>query len=189
MKYFKEGNLLYGLVYFVWRGFSRLQTLFWTGFYRFVIEEIGRDVGFGSGIYIDSPKRISFGNNCNLGNYVSIHSENNESRIIVKNNVQINEKVNIDYSGGIIIFDNVLISAGAKIFTHDHGYNPHSVPTFSKLIIEEGAWIGLNVIVLPSVKRIGRGAVIGAGSVLTKSVEDWQVVAGCPAKFIKIASA
>lgn len=47
-------------------------------------------------------------------------------------------------------------------------------------------WIGARVIVLPCCKRIGHGAIIGAGSVVTKDVPDWAVVAGNPAKVIKL---
>lgn len=49
-----------------------------------------------------------------------------------------------------------------------------------------GAWIGANVVVLPGCRRIGVGSVVGAGSVLTRNVEDFEVVAGNPARHIKM---
>lgn len=52
------------------------------------------------------------------------------------------------------------------------------------IIIEDDVWIGMNVIVLKGV-TIGEGAVIGAGSVVTKDVPAWTLVAGNPAKVIK----
>jgi len=48
----------------------------------------------------------------------------------------------------------------------------------------DNAWIGLNAIILKGV-TIGEGAVVGAGSVVTKSVAPWTLVAGNPAKFVK----
>lgn len=54
-----------------------------------------------------------------------------------------------------------------------------------KLIIGNDVWIGFNAIILPSVSKIGNGAVIGAGSVVTKDVPPFAVVAGNPAKIIK----
>ena len=51
-------------------------------------------------------------------------------------------------------------------------------------IIEDYVWIGTRAIILPGV-RIGKGAVIGAGSVVTKDVGEYEFVAGNPAKFIK----
>jgi acetyltransferase-like isoleucine patch superfamily enzyme len=53
-----------------------------------------------------------------------------------------------------------------------------------KIIIEDKVWIGFNVIVLKGV-RIGEGAVVGAGSVVTKDVPPYTVVGGNPAKIIK----
>jgi acetyltransferase-like isoleucine patch superfamily enzyme len=52
------------------------------------------------------------------------------------------------------------------------------------IIIEDKVWIGFNVIILKGVK-IGEGAVIGAGSVVTKDVPPYHIVAGNPAKIIK----
>jgi len=50
--------------------------------------------------------------------------------------------------------------------------------------IEDDVWIGMNVLVLKGV-TIGRGAIVAAGSVVTKNVEPWTVVGGNPAKLIK----
>ena len=52
------------------------------------------------------------------------------------------------------------------------------------IVIEDKAWIGINSTILPGV-RIGYGAIVGAGSVVTKDVPPMTVVAGNPAKFIK----
>ena len=52
------------------------------------------------------------------------------------------------------------------------------------IVIKDDAWIGMNVIVLKGV-TIGRGSVVGAGSVVTKDVPDWTIVAGNPAKVVK----
>ena len=53
------------------------------------------------------------------------------------------------------------------------------------IIIEEDVWIGSNVVVLSGIK-IGRGAVIGAGSVVTKDVKPYSVIAGNPARIVKM---
>jgi acetyltransferase-like isoleucine patch superfamily enzyme len=53
------------------------------------------------------------------------------------------------------------------------------------LVIGHDAWLGRNAIVTPGCKRIGVGAVIGAGAVVTKDVDDYAIVAGNPAKLIR----
>lgn len=55
----------------------------------------------------------------------------------------------------------------------------------SPLIIGNDVWMGQNVIVLRSVNRIGDGAVLGAGSVVTKDVPDYAIVGGVPANLIR----
>lgn len=53
-----------------------------------------------------------------------------------------------------------------------------------KVVIKDKAWIGFNVIILKGV-TIGEGAIVGAGSVVTKDIPDWVIVAGNPAKIIR----
>lgn len=55
----------------------------------------------------------------------------------------------------------------------------------SSLIIEDDVWIGARVTILKGCTKIGRGTVIGAGSVVTHDVPPFSVVAGNPAKLIK----
>jgi virginiamycin A acetyltransferase len=75
--------------------------------------------------------------------------------------------------------------------THPFFYNPgckyvtKDMIARTRLIIGNDVWIGHNAIILPAVKTIGDGAVIGAGSVVTKDVPPFAVVAGNPAKIIK----
>lgn len=96
----------------------------------------------------------------------------------------------IDYSGGVTIGSFVAISEGAKIFTHNHvvktGHsNWHRNPIeFSNLHISDDVWIGAAAIVLPRVKTIGRGAVIGAGAVLGRDADEYGIYVGNPAKLV-----
>jgi maltose O-acetyltransferase len=53
------------------------------------------------------------------------------------------------------------------------------------LVIEDDVWIGTRVIILPNVKRIGKGVIIGAGAIVTKDIPDYAVVGGNPAKILK----
>lgn len=65
------------------------------------------------------------------------------------------------------------------------GYVDELLITRSRLVVENDVWIGYGTIILPSVTRIANGAVIGAGSVITKNVPPFAVVVGNPARIIK----
>ena len=65
------------------------------------------------------------------------------------------------------------------------GYVEKELISRNKLIIGNDVWVGYNAIIVPSVKSIGNGAVIGTGAVVTKDVPDFAIVAGNPAKVIK----
>ncbi|MGX8694593.1 acyltransferase [Methanobrevibacter sp.] len=88
--------------------------------------------------------------------------------------------------GGIYIADDVLIGHNACLLTLNHASNPderadmHPEPIY----IEEKAWLGSNVTVLPGV-TIGKGAIVAAGAVVTRDVEPNTIVAGIPARYIK----
>ncbi len=56
--------------------------------------------------------------------------------------------------------------------------------TYNKVVIKNDVWIGANSVIMPGV-TIGNGAIIGAGSVVTKDVPDYAIVGGVPAKLIK----
>ncbi len=99
----------------------------------------------------------------------------------------IGEGVWIDSLDKIKISKNVCISQGAYLLTGNHDYTSSTFDLMiAPILLEEGVWIGARSIVLSGVNRIGKGAVIGAGSVVTKDVQDWEVVAGNPAKLLYI---
>jgi len=112
------------------------------------------------------------------------------ARIAFGEEIDINHGVEIDYSGCVTIGNRVWISQGVLIETHEHvisaGRKDKWPIQTSPLVIEDDVWIGAHVIVLPRVERIGRGAVVGAGSILTRSVPEGAVVAGNPARVLRI---
>lgn len=101
----------------------------------------------------------------------------------------------VHFSGIIDCIDKVTIEKDAfsghnvMILTGGHDYNlfgedrKRSV-TRAPIHIKEGAWIGSRAIVLAGV-TVGKHAVVGAGSVVTKDIPDYQVWAGVPAKFMR----
>ncbi len=101
---------------------------------------------------------------------------------------RINRRVEIDYSGGVEIGDDVWISQNVLIETHDHTPTRQAKSTWamtgSSLRIKDGVWLGANVVVLGQVRCIGRGAVVAAGAIVTKDIDDFDIVAGVPARVI-----
>ena len=106
------------------------------------------------------------------------------SNIRIGDGTIIGHKVTFDGRLGLNIGKNVNISSEVMIWTMQHDYND---PSFGfsggKVTVEDYVWIATRVLILPGVK-IGKGAVVAAGSVVTKDVEPLTVVAGNPAKVI-----
>lgn len=134
------------------------------------------------GFYCMRPWNVSVGHNFIAYHGVALTTEIEEAKLIIGNNVQLNSGVRIDYSGGVTIDDTALISEGVTIYTHSHGLDPRSTPSFTHLKIGFGAWIGSYVIITAGCSYIGRGAVIGSGAVVTKDVPDNSIVTGEAAK-------
>ena len=65
-----------------------------------------------------------------------------------------------------------------------HGFVPETRVEVTPLVVGHDVWVGANVTVLPGVGRIGHGAIVGAGAVVTKAVPAYAVVAGVPARRI-----
>ena len=70
-------------------------------------------------------------------------------------------------------------------YNHRLGFVPQDLVTNGSLTVGDDSWIGERAIITPGCSRIGIGAVIGAGAVVTKDVPDFAVVAGNPARVIR----
>lgn len=138
-----------------------------AGFLRLNGASIGRRVTFYPGVWIAPGRNLVVGDDVDLAGGVMIGT-----------------------AGGVSIGNRTLIGFRTIIITGNH-----RIPSACKRIFEAGierrpvvigedVWIGANVIVLPG-RKIGSGAVVGAGSVVTKDVEPFTIVAGNPAKLVR----
>lgn len=85
----------------------------------------------------------------------------------------------------IVIGNHVAIAPEVCILAAGHDYRKRELPdTAESVIIGDYVWIGARSIILQGV-TVGEGAVIGAGSVVTKDVPPYSIVAGVPAKLVK----
>lgn len=102
--------------------------------------------------------------------------------------------VSDDYNERALIGKNVSIAPNVTFVVCSSANNGHEINRIayvrdkltiqSRIMIEDEVWIGANVTILPGI-RVGKCAVIGAGSVVVKDVEPYTVVAGVPARMIR----
>jgi len=118
------------------------------------------------------------GQDCNICAHSLI-----EHDVVVGNRVTV--KSGVFLWAGTKIGNDVFIGPNAT-FTNDVFPRSKMYPTeFVGVVVEDGASIGANATLLPGI-RIGKGAMVGAGAVVTKDVPAWAVVAGNPAQVIRV---
>lgn len=105
--------------------------------------------------------------------------------IFIGNHVVVNSHTLLDGRGGrVIIGDNVDIAREVNVWTLEHDPNDdYHATKGGDVIIEDYVWIASRVTILPGVK-IGRGAVVASGAIVTKDVPAMCIVGGVPAKVI-----
>lgn len=113
------------------------------------------------------------------------HGASLSSKMSIGNNSGVG--INCSCGGEITIGDNVMMGPECVILTYNHAFDRTDIPMCEQgfqvekpVIIGNDVWIGRRVIILPGV-HIGNGVIIGAGSIVTKDVPDWAIVAGNPA--------
>lgn len=106
--------------------------------------------------------------------------------ITVGKNVFINACCRFQDQGGITVGDGCFIGHNVTIATLNHDLNPETRANMlpAPVILGKNVWVGSDSTILPGVE-IGDGAIIGAGSVVTKNVKPNTIVCGNPAKFVK----
>ncbi|WP_345955883.1 DapH/DapD/GlmU-related protein [Mucilaginibacter sp. PAMB04168] len=159
----------------------------------------------GKNLYIEAPVKVIGGKNIVIGNNCSIYartrfetfkySDKHTPELIIGDNVNIIFDCHIGCVNKVIIGNNVLIASKVFITDHYHGeitktgiaMPPSERPIYSKgpVIIEDNVWIGEGVAIMPNI-TIGRNCIIGANSVVTKSFPQNSILAGVPAKLIKV---
>jgi len=180
--------------------------------YRYLFCRVGRNVLFGKNIALRQPCKIRIGNNTIIDDYCQLIVDGENSKGIelgdniilnqnvrlsgtflkVGNNTKLNYNCTIGFSDGVEIGENVLIGAYSFIIGEGtHRFDRTDIPIIEQgkeskggIIIEDNVWIGAGVNILNGV-RIGRDSIIGTGSVVTKSIPEFSIAFGNPAKVVK----
>ena len=127
-----------------------------------------------------------FGNNLGDGSMISPPLNGAcVGSVKIGRNVFINSNLLAMARGGITIEDNAMIAANVQLISNNHDPYDLCTLTCKPVLIREYAWVGAVATILPRVS-IGRHAIVGAGSVVTKDVPDYAVAVGNPAKVIKM---
>lgn len=183
-------------------------------FYPLILGKVGKRVVFGHHITLRHPHKIFIDDNSLIDDYVVLDAKGEEDQgIIIGKNVIIGRYTILSCKGGSIeLGDYTNISAGCSLLSEqkitvgkycflaghcylvaggNHSFERTDIPIMFQpsvakggITIEEDAWLGASVIVLDGVS-LGKGCVVGAGAVVTRSFTAYSVLVGVPAKKIK----
>ena len=133
---------------------------------RRLFAQCGHNANIDSRAYFGTGRCISIGDNSAIG-------------------------INSHLHGQITIGTNVMMGPEVLILTRHHEFSQTTAPMIEQgyreeqpVVIKDDVWIGARVVILPGV-TIGHGVIIGAGAVVTKSIDDWSISAGNPARVIR----
>lgn len=160
----------------IWKSYYYLhRSINWLShkYYKSIITGATDDLIIKGRIRITYPQNVEIGHNCSI-----------------------NEEVYINAVGGVRLGNSVTLSTGSKILTRSYDVRnwyeqcqktePEMAHVEKQVYLADHTWIGAGAIILPGVEIIGKGVIIAAGSVVTKSIiEDYVLYAGTPARKIK----
>jgi acetyltransferase-like isoleucine patch superfamily enzyme len=136
-------------------------------------------IRIGTGVFVGSGSWLQ-----TLGSAPEVRLEIGDGTSIAGNCV-------ISAAHAVRLGRDVLLARNVYISDHIHAYADTSRPVIGQgidklaaVVVDDGAWLGQNVVVCPGV-RIGRGAVVGANAVVTDDIPDYTLAVGAPARVVK----
>ena len=162
----------------------------------------GSGVSLGAGFRVNHPEFVHIGDGVEINDFcwislLLVNSERGAIALTCRPKVSIGDRTYVGRFATLACMDSieigndVLISDRVFIGDCNHGSTRTDLPikdqyltSPGKVVIGDGAWLGIGVSILPNV-RIGRNAVIGANSVVCEDVADFHVAAGVPARILR----
>lgn len=181
---------------------SRVKTVFFTGYHLRYFEHIGSGSTIGRYTTYIGEQYISIGKNSYIGDYGRLTAYSHypltnqcfTPKILIGDNCSIGPQSHITAINNITIGNNVLTGPRVLITDNAHGESIDNILDIApsrrnlvsngSVIIEDNVWIGEGAMIMPNVK-IGKGSIIAANSVVTKDIPAYCIAAGVPAKIIK----
>jgi acetyltransferase-like isoleucine patch superfamily enzyme len=154
---------------------------------RALVTRMGSGVSIRKGVSFIHPETFEIGDGVFLGEQTILQGRF-DGRCVIGNGVWIGPQSYFD-ARDLVLEDYVGWGPGAKVLGSEHTGHPDDVPFIQTDLriapVRICAWadIGVNAIILPGV-TVGRGAMVGAGAVVTRDVPDYAKVAGVPARVI-----
>ena len=173
------------------------------------LAELGGNADIQPTAHFEYASRIRIGNRCRIARQAIVRANTNDTRgvclgddvsllentiisahrghVAIGNNSWLGPNSVIYGNGGVDIGDDVLIASHCAINTVSHNFGRLDIPMNKQeincepVVIEDDVWIGTGAIILQGV-RIGYGSIIGAGAVVTKSIEPLSIALGVPAR-------
>ena len=180
---------------FCYRAWIRLRCKFFSLLVAGAFAHFGKKASLMYPVRLSGERRISIGDRVYVGAGSWLQSlpdgANKSVAISLGAGTSIAGSAVISAVRNVILEEDVLLARNVYISDHSHKYAERNSPIVSQgldkilpVLIRRGAWLGQNVVVCPGV-TIGRGAVIGANSVVTENIPDFCVAGGVPARVIK----
>ena len=164
-----------------------LRHLYWTAQGM----KVGNDTVLPR-IVVTWPHQVSIGKQCRIEHGVYFHYDGicrSGPSIVIGDDCFIGAGCEFNIDSRLTIGNHCLVASGSRFIDHDHGTDTAVLMAKQKcisgpIVVGENVWIGANCVVLAGVK-IGDGAIVAAGAVVTRSVASHAIVGGVPARLIK----
>lgn len=150
---------------------------------------LGENVVFEPGCLVFHPENIEIGDDVYVG-HAAILKGYHKGLMRIGRGTWIGQGAFFHSAGDILIGEKVGIGPYVKIITSVHQEGQPGTPVmdgelqFARVVVEDGADIGVGAILLPGV-TVGAGSIVGAGSVVTRDVAPHEIVAGNPARRLR----
>ena len=174
-----------------WHDLLRLRSALRRMYWRALGMQIGAGTRLGA-LRVTWPHRVFLGRNCNLEQDIFFKvagGYSSKPAIIIGEGCFIGCGCEFNALSRIEVGAFCLIASGTRFIDHDHGTRldlpmKEQPEQSADVIIGSDVWIGVNCVILKGVS-IGSGAIIAAGSVVTKAVPPLAIVAGVPARVLR----